>query len=592
MGKFSLSRKKNTFTYTPGQEIYFSSGRFGWETEDVAVNVCHNRILLIIGLFLLIYLVIVVRIFDVCLVDGIKLHNDSIMYYRPKSAVAAPVHRANITDRNGVVVATNLPTINLITHPHKITNPKAIALKLAEVFPENSYEHFLNILTRHSKFAYIKRNMSPQQQAMVNALGFPELEFEDSEIRVYPQKELLAHVLGNTDIDGQGIAGLEKSMNSRLNSSTKDLRLTIDLGVQYAVRDELIKAKEKFMAERATAIVMDINTSEIIALTSVPDYDLNKRDFHDKDIKFNFATLGVYEAGSVFKVFNTALGLDSGKIKINDKFDATKPLKMGWHKITDYRVPAKWLTVGETLIHSSNIASAQMALKVGKKLQIQFFKNMGFFDKIENLEIYEKGRPLHRSERTWQEDTVATTAYGYGISVTPLHIITAFSSVLNGGIYTPPTLTQEAYGRKARRVISKQTSMDMRKLLRDVVIYGSGKNANIDGYDVAGKTGTANKLDKNGRYIKGKNITSFVSAFPITDPKYALMVIIDDPKPLKETYGFVTSGWNAVPTGGKIIARIAPQLNVQPNFDVDKQRELIFKSIDNKAKVLKKLSAR
>ena len=578
--KISLSRSnKNPYPYTPGQEIFFSSGSFGWETEDEAVNVCRNRILVIIGLFLLIYSIIVIRIFNVCLVNGVQIKRESLTYYRPKNAgLISPVHRASITDRNGVVVASNLPTVNLFTNPHKVSNAKIIAQKLSEIFPEISYEDFLIRLTRNAKFVYLKRNISPLQQAKVNALGFPELEFQPSEIRVYPQKDLLSHVLGNTDIDNEGIAGLEKSLNTRLNSSTKDLRLTIDLGVQYAVRDELIKAKEKFSAERATAIVMDINTSEIIALTSVPDYDLNKRGFKDKDIKFNFATLGVYEAGSVFKVFNTALGLDSGKIKITDSFDATKPLKMGWHKITDYRVPAKWLTVGETLIHSSNIASALMALKVGKTLQIKFFKNLGFFDKLENLEIYEKGRPIHRSEKSWQDDTVATTAYGYGISVTPMHIITAFSAVLNGGLYTPPTLIQEAGNRKTRRVISTQTSKDMRKLLRDVVIYGSGKNANIDGYEVAGKTGTANKLDENGRYIKGKNITSFVSAFPISDPKYALMVIIDSPKATKETYGFVTSGWNAVPTGGKIITRIAPQLNVRPNFDIETQQQKVLKN--------------
>lgn len=582
MLKVSLSKKKKAFAYVPGQEIYFSAGSFGWETEDEAVNVCRNRILYIIGTFLLIYIVIIARIFNVCLVDGIQFSKEEVTYYRPRTNMISPVHRANITDRNGVVVATNLPTVNLFTNPQKVSNAKLIAQKLAEIFNDVSYEDFLIKLTRRAKFVYLKRNISPQQQAKVNALGFPELEFQPSEIRVYPQKELLAHILGNTDIDNEGIAGLEKSLNTRLKTSTKDLHLTIDLGVQYAIRDELIKAKEKFSAERATAILMDINTAEVIALTSVPDYDLNRRDFKDKDIKFNFATLGVYEAGSVFKTFNTAMGLDSGKIKITDSFDATKPLKMGRHKITDYRVPAKWLTVGETLIHSSNIASALMALKVGKTIQIKFFKNLGFFDKIENLEIFEKGRPLHRSERYWQDDTVATTAYGYGISVTPMHIITAFASLLNGGIYTPPTLISESNSRQSRRVISTQTSNDMRKLLRDVVIYGSGKNANIDGYEVAGKTGTANKLDANGRYIKGKNITSFVSAFPISDPKYALMVIIDDPKAIKETYGFVTSGWNAVPTGGKIITRIAPQLNVRPNFDLDTQRQKVLKKYNSK----------
>jgi cell division protein FtsI (penicillin-binding protein 3) len=250
---------------------------------------------------------------------------------------------------------------------------------------------------------------------------------------------------------------------------------------------------------------------------------------------------------------------------------------MGWHKITDFRVPAKWLSVGETLIYSSNIASALMALKVGKKPRIQFFKNLGFFDKIENLEINEKGRPQFPPEKSWRDDTVATTAFGYGISVTPIHIITAFSAILNGGLYTPPTLIQEHRERKTRRVISHQTSMDMRKLLRDVVIFGSAKKANIDGYEIAGKTGTANKLGKNGRYIQGQSMTSFVSAFPVSDPKYAVMVILDYPKALKETFGFVTSGWNAVPTGANIIKRIAPQLNVQPNFDIDTQREKILK---------------
>ena len=575
--KVSLSKKRKAYTYTPGQEIRISSKRFGWETEDEAVSMCRGRILCIAGIFILAYLIIILRIFNVCLVDGIQLHRDAFSYYKPKTLQNSPVHRANITDRNGVIVATNLPTVNLFTNPKKVSNPKIIASKLAEIFDDTSYDDFYTKLTKKSRFVYLKRNISPQQQAKVNALGFPELEFQPSEIRVYPQKDLLAHVLGNTDIDNQGIAGLEKSLNERLSSSTKDLKLTIDLGVQYAVRDELIKAKNKFNAERATAILMDINSSDIIALASVPDYDLNKRDFKDKDIKFNFATLGVYEAGSVFKVFNTALGLDSGKIKITDSFDATKPLKMGRHKITDYRVPAKWLTVGETLIHSSNIASAQMALKVGKDLQIKFFKNLGFWEKVPELEIFEKGRPIHRSEKYWQDHTVATTAYGYGISVTPMHIITAFSAILNGGIYTPPSVILENNSRDSKRIISERTSFDMRKLLRDVVIYGSGKNANIDGYEVAGKTGTANKI-VDGRYIKGKNVTSFVSAFPISDPKYALMVIIDDPKPIKETFGFVTSGWNACPTGGNIIKRVAPQLNIRPNFDVTVQREKILKN--------------
>ena len=564
------------------QDGYFSASRFGWDTDDESVNICRNRILYIIALFILVYAGIIIRVFNVCLVNGIHLKQETLSYYRPKIGIVSPVNRANITDRNGIIVATNLPTVNLFAQPKKVSNAHEIALKLAEIFPDISSKEFYKKLTRRSHFSYLKRNISPQQQAKVNALGYPELEFQPSEIRVYPQKELLSHVLGNTDIDYKGISGLEKKLNDRLSSSTRDLTLTIDLGVQYAIRDELLKAKEKYQAKRATAILMDLHTSEIIALVSVPDYDLNKRDLRDKDVKFNFATLGVYEAGSVFKVFNTALGLDSGKIKIHDTFDATKPLKFGRHRITDFKVPAKWLSVQETLVHSSNIASVQMALKVGKDLQMKFFKNLGFFDKIENLEIFERGYPIYRKKSEWGEETIATTAFGYGISVTPIHIITAFSAILNGGIYTPPTLIKDAGERESRRIISTQTSNDMRKLLRTVAIEGSAKRANVDGYEVAGKTGTANRL-VDGKYVKGVNMTSLVSAFPISDPKYALMVVLDSPKAYKESFGYTTSGWNAVPTGGAIIKRIAPQLNIKPNFDLERQRENIIKNYEKKS---------
>jgi cell division protein FtsI (penicillin-binding protein 3) len=246
--KLSLSKKNKVNSYIPGQEIYFSSGGFGWETEDEVVNTCKTRIFWVIGAFLFIYSIIVVRIFNVCLVDGIQIHREARSYYRPQKNTQSPVKRANITDRNGVIVATNLPTVNLFTNPKKVSNAEVIAEKLANIFTDISYEDLLIRLTRNSRFVYLKRNITPQQQALVNALGYPELEFQPSEVRVYPQKHLLSHVLGNTDIDNKGIAGLEKSLNDRLENSTKDLSLTIDLGVQYAVRDELIKAKEKFGA--------------------------------------------------------------------------------------------------------------------------------------------------------------------------------------------------------------------------------------------------------------------------------------------------------------------------------------------------------
>ncbi len=567
---FSKSRKN---FYLPGQEIKldksFSFSRYSCEGDPLAM--CKNRMIFAMLMFMLVFCVIALRLFFVCLSgygnvkETIVADNDSF-YALPEN----PIKRADILDRNGTIIATSLPTVNLYAVPSKIINPKKAAQKLAAILPDVRYEDILEKLTRKSSFVYIKRNLSPSQQYQINYLGIPGLDFENGEKRIYPHKNLFAQLIGTTNIDNLGISGMEKEFDKRLRESDIPLKLTIDVGLQDTIRRGLAEGIEKFNALGGVAILMDVNSAEVISMVSLPDYDPNRMYNVSDRALFNFATKGLYEPGSVLKVFNAALGLEKGHVKLTDRFDATKPIKLRYNTIKDYRGENRWLDLQEILIYSSNIGSAQIALKIGQEKQREFLSSLGLFDPISSFEVTEKAVPI--LPRRWGEATTATVAYGYGVSVTPLHIITAFSSIVNGGIYRTPTLIADNSQRETHRVVSENTSKKMRKLLRGVVVDGSAKRANILGYEVAGKTGTANKL-VNGKYIDKKVMTTFLGTFPASNPKYALLVMLDEPKATKETWGFVTSGWNAVPTGGKIITAIAPQLNLKANYDLDELRK-------------------
>ena len=539
--------------------------------EKDPLSTCRFRVLIAIMGFMFVYLVIALRLFDVCLSGNLGRSRNIEEAMHLEVMPENPIKRADIVDRNGTIIATSLPTVNLFANPKKMLNPQKAAVELARILPDLRYEDILAKLKRRGSFVYIKRNLTPSQQYQINYLGIPGLEFENGEKRIYPHKELFAQLLGSTNIDNQGIAGIEKQMDERLTQSDIPLTLTIDAGLQDTIREELKAAVSKFKAEGAAAIVMDVRSGEILAMISLPDYDPNSMNNIPERALFNFATKGVYEPGSVLKVFNAAMGLESGKVKVSDKWDATKPLKLRYNTIKDYRGENRWLDLPEILIYSSNIGSARIALTVGKDEQRKFLNNLGFFTPIKSIEVAEKGMPLIPSEKRWGEETTATVGYGYGISITPLHLISAFSAIVNGGIYHAPTLLKDNQARDSHRVISFNTSKQMRKLLRGVVTDGSGKRANVLGYEVAGKTGTANKL-VNGHYVDKKVMTSFLATFPASEPQYALFMVMDEPKPLKETWGFVTSGWNTVPTAGKIISEIAPQLNVKANYDLDELR--------------------
>ena len=569
----NLSKNNNEFSFRKNSPQFNQTVLFEENPDTLAFAICRQRMLFAILAFLAVYLLISIRIFDLCLTDGIRFHGFDNATDETEIYSGNPISRADITDRNGIVVATSLPTVNLYANPTHVRNATDIAEKLSLIFPEIPYDELLKkLLKKNTSFSMIKYNLSPSQQAEVNNLGIPALEFQKSEKRIYPQQNLLSHVLGYTNVDNKGTAGLENALHNRLTESSKPLQLTVDIGIQDTLREQLIDGIKQFKANAASAIVMNVKNGEVIAMVSLPDYDPNLSIPVGSHSLFNFATQGVYEAGSVFKTFNTALALESGKVKVNDKFDATKPVKIQGVTVADYKGENRWLSVGEILIHSSNIGSALMISKVGKEKQRQFMQNLGFDKPLSDFEVLEKGKPLFLSEKQWRDNMMATIAYGYGISVTPLHIVSAFSALINGGIYHYPTIIKSSVPTPAKRIISEQTSDKMRHLLRDVVIYGSGRKADVAGYQVLGKTGTANKII-NGKYKDKVVITSFLAAFPESDPQYALIVVLDEPKGPENAPYLVTSAWNAAPLGGKIIAQIAPQLNVQADFDLDTQRQ-------------------
>lgn len=568
-----FSRSQKAHFYLPGQEIKIdrNAAYNNYIFDGDPLTTVKNRVAFTTLLFILAYIIIGIRLFDVCLSHGIIRDTAEEESQHLYAYAANPIKRADILDRNGTIIATSLPTVNLYANPKKVPNHTKAAARLSTILPDIRYEDILAKLQRRNTFVYLKRNLTPSQQYQINALGIPGLEFENGEKRIYPHKELFAQMLGSTNIDNQGIAGIEKQLDERLTQSDIPLTLTIDSGLQDTIREELKAAVDKFHAEGAAAILMDVRSGEIIAMISLPDYDPNTMNNIPERALFNFATKGVYEPGSVLKIFNAAMGLESGKVKVTDKWDATKPLKLRYNTIKDYRGENRWLDLPEILIYSSNIGSARIALTVGKQEQRKFLSNLGFFKPVSGIEVAEKGIPLVPSEKRWGEETTATVGYGYGISITPLHLVSAFSAVVNGGIYHTPTLVKDNEARDSHRVISFNTSKQMRKLLRGVVTDGSGKRANVLGYEVAGKTGTANKL-VNGHYVDKKVMTSFLATFPASNPQYAFFMVMDEPKPLKETWGFVTSGWNTVPTAGKIISEIAPQLNIKANYDLDELR--------------------
>jgi cell division protein FtsI (penicillin-binding protein 3) len=498
---------------------------------------------------------------------------------RRATSNAISAARPDIVDRNGDVLATDIRTVSVFAEPRKIHDKDEATELLTAVLPELDAKDLRDKLGTKKGFVWVKREITPRQQAEVHRLGIPGVGFVPENKRVYPNGTAAAHVLGFANVDNVGIAGIEKYIDSQglqdLNgaglatqaSDLKPMTLSIDLRVQHALRDELSKGMEKYKAIAAAGAIMDVNTGEMIALVSLPDFDPgNPVDALEKD-RINRMNVGVYEMGSTFKALTIAMALDSGKANINSSYStAGGMMRFGRQVIKEYHGTGRTLTVPEVFLHSSNMGSIKMALSVGVEGHKTFLRKMMQLDRMPT-ELPESAAPIVPGR--WGEINTATIAFGHGLAVAPLQAMAAVGALVNGGTLITPTFlkrSEEEAKKAGVRVIKPETSEAMRYIMRLNGEKGSARKADVAGYFVGGKTGTAEKVI-NGRYAKNKNFTTFTAIAPSDKPKYLFLAIYDEPKGYAESGGYSTAAWNAGITTGKVIERTAPILGLPPRFE-------------------------
>ena len=535
---------------------------FSFKKSESNLFISFNRIAFIFFIFLLFSLLFSIKIFYY----GAKFENKISYTYQKKN------FRSDILDINESIIARSVITNNVGINPKLVKDKKKLIIKLKIIFPNKDFALIEKKLSKN-RFFYIEKRMSPEKFDQIKLIGEKSLITEQKITRIYPQGELFSHVIGQIDDDNNGISGLEKSFDAELKTNKDPIKLTLDANVQFLIREELKRAQNIFQTIGSAAILMNVNNGEILSLVSLPDFDLNKREKID-DVKFiNRITKGVYELGSVFKTFTVASGINSNVIKSNTKFeDLPKNLTCAGRPIREYddKIPTN-LTAEEILIRSGNIGSVRIAQKVGEQNLKFFLNDIGVIKKI-NFDIDEIGEPLPIK---WGKCKLATVSFGHGITTTILQLAMGYSIISNGGFKINPTILKKKINSDKRiRIINKEVSNSINPILRKIVTTkaGTANFANIDGYEVGGKTGTAQK-SINGVYSK-KKINTFVSIFPTSKPKYVLIVLLDEPKPNKEYIyhykdgsgwkhkgtPFNTAGWTSVEIAGKIIERIGPIL--------------------------------
>ena len=487
----------------------------------------------------------------------------------PHNSIEAtlPGQRAMITDRNGQPMAISLNTVSLFADPRQIGDPDDAARKLQQVLPRLDLAETEDRLKRDKKFIYLAREITPREEQAINNLGIPGVDFLPTQHRQYPLGRTAAQVLGGVDVDESGFAGVERYFDQRLRTDTDPLRLSIDLQVQAAVREELVTAMQTFAAIGGCGIVMDVNTGEVLAMVSLPDYDANAVRTAAPEDRFNRAVEGTYEPGSTFKLQTASMALDSGLVHIWDEFNASHNISIGRFTISDFEGKHRWLFLPEVLAYSSNLGAAHIALTVGAERQRAWLKSMGMFGRT-GIELPEAARPIIQPASAWKEVVTMTVGFGHGISVTPLHVVRGTAAVANGGMLIRPTILARDPDTAVDgvRVMQPATSDIMRKLMRLVVTNGFGKSAEVPGYYPGGKTGTAEKVTAHGGYKKHANVAAFMSVFPMNAPRYAVYMMLDEPHATKATYGYATAGWVIAPAAGKVIARIGPMLGLLPDI--------------------------
>jgi len=494
--------------------------------------------------------------------------------------------RPDIVDRNGEVLATDVKAPSLFAEPRRIIDKDEAIELLTATLPDLDTAEVRDRVSGKKGFVWLKREITPLQQQEIHRLGIPGIGFLRENKRVYPTGAEVAHLIGLVNIDNQGIAGMEKWLDTngladlhRAGFATDRLQrpveLSVDLRVEHALRDELRMAKEKYKAKAASGLVSNVKTGEIVAMVSLPDFDPNNpREAHDPE-RINRLTTGVYEMGSTFKALTLAMALDSGKATLNTMYDARGALHYGKFAIHDTHPEGRAISLSEVFTFSSNVGAARIALAQGVETHKAFLRKMGQLDRL-RTELPESASPI--VPKRWSELNTITIAFGHGIAVAPLQAVMGINAVMNGGYLIPPTFmkrSEEEARALAKKVLKSETSEKMRYLMRLNAEIGTAKQADVKGYYIGGKTGTAEKV-VNGHYSKKQVLNSFTAIIPADNPQFQLLVMLDEPKALPETHGFITSGWNAVPTGGKVIARIAPLLGIEPRFDLPPSDRLIL----------------
>src|SRR5688572_12996813 len=529
-----------------------------------------KRIRLIVCGFALCFAAITLRF------GQLSLWQPGVEHDQARLEIAEKIARPDIVDRNGAVLATDISIPSLYADPRKILDTDEAVELLTATMPEIEARELRQKLSQKRAFVWLKRQIAPRQKELVHNLGIPGIGFRNERLRVYPMGRLAGHVLGFVDVDSRGLAGIEKYLDGKGalykaslaepgKSTAMPAVLSIDTRVQHAVMDEIAKAMETFKAQAGAGIVLDARSGEVVAAVSLPDFNPNHPKEAQDKTRLNRFSGGVFELGSSVKTVTFAMALDEGATDLSQSYDCRTPLAAGGSRIDDYHATRRILTVPEVFTHSSNIGTAKMALDVGIEGHQAFLKKIGFFDRL-RTELPEAAEPLH--PRRWGRVSTMTAAFGHGISIQPLQLAAAVAALVNGGMLVEPTFfkrDREAATAVSRRVISEKTSESMRYLMRLNVAEGTATKANAPGYRVGGKTGSAEKV-VDGRYSRDHRLTTFVGAFPMDDPRYVLLVMLDEPQPTKETYGFATAGWNAVPTAGKIVERVGALLGVEPKI--------------------------
>lgn len=552
-----------------GFEKNSSSDNNEWVAGKNVLRKTRSRMMVVFFVFCVAYAAIIGRMTHLTLAQQMVEFSepDSVAVKKATGEDIANTKRADIVDREGRLLATSLKTSSLYADPKFIADAPDAARKLMGVFPHLNYDETVKKLSGKRRFVWIKRNLTPKQIYAANRLGIPGIDFIEETRRVYPYGALTSHVVGYADVDGNGLSGLERAMDSALKDGHTTLQTTIDVRMQHVLHREIKKSIDDFNAIGGAGVIMDAKTGEVYAMASLPDFNPHQAGRITDEQRFNRITLGAYEMGSTFKPFTVAAGLEMENIPLTKYYDATTSLYRAGFTIRDFHGKHRPVSVPEILIYSSNIGTALMAEQIGTDNMKKMYEALGFFQKPE-IEIKEVASPI--IPRPWRPISTVTASYGHGIAVTPLHVSAGMAALVNGGLKVKPTVIKRdasSYANEApQRIISEATSAKMRGLLRVVATDGSARKANATGYRVGGKTGTAEKTLGRG-YSRKAQIASLVAAFPMDDPRFIVMIMVDEPKGNKSSYGYATAGWVAAPYVGNVVRDIAPLAGIMPQAD-------------------------